>query len=197
MELKPSEIYYSQDSINNVFNERSQHSYKLIGETLDDICEERCSVFKIPLIFVKSVRQKWITADNRRLWMFKHLERLGKIETINVRLTRYIPKQKMNSKNGGVSIKVRGSPGGSWYLKPDKLITSEPEAHKTNILKEQSVSVSNDLRHRRPTLAWSESHDSEDEIKSSSCMPLSETAIITRKERYVVTGQNMQIPYET
>jgi len=41
MELKPSEIYYSQDSINNVFDKRSAHSYRRIGETLDDLCEHR------------------------------------------------------------------------------------------------------------------------------------------------------------
>ncbi|WAR29661.1 LOW QUALITY PROTEIN: hypothetical protein MAR_003229, partial [Mya arenaria] len=69
--------------------------------------------------------------------VLKHLERLGKIQTINVRLTWYIPKEKMNLKNGGLSIKVKRSPSGSWYLKPDQLITSDPEAHKTHILKEQ------------------------------------------------------------
>jgi len=39
--LRPSEIFYSQDSINNTFDRKSQHSYKYIGETLDDICEGR------------------------------------------------------------------------------------------------------------------------------------------------------------
>jgi len=41
MELKPSAIYYSQNSINNVFDKRSAFSYKSIGETLDDLCEDR------------------------------------------------------------------------------------------------------------------------------------------------------------
>jgi len=41
IELNPSEIYFSQDSINNVFDKKSAHSYKSIGETLDDLCENR------------------------------------------------------------------------------------------------------------------------------------------------------------
>jgi len=48
MELKPSDIYYSQDSINNVFDKRSAHSYRCIGETLDDLCEHR-SVYTVRL----------------------------------------------------------------------------------------------------------------------------------------------------
>ncbi|WAR29660.1 hypothetical protein MAR_003228, partial [Mya arenaria] len=178
--LKPSEIYYSQDSISNVFDRKSQHRNILIGDTLNDICEGRCSVLSIPQITVKSVRGKWITADNRRLWVVKHLERLGKIKTIHVHITEYIPSMKMTSKNGGVPIKVRRSPGGSWNLKPDNLITSDPEAHKTHTLKKQSGTVATDPRdrHRRPTIAWSESDeaDSEDETKSFSYKPLSETS---------------------
>ncbi|WAR29730.1 hypothetical protein MAR_003298 [Mya arenaria] len=80
--LKPYEIFYSQDSINNVFDRKSQHRNIRIGETLDDICDGRCSVLSTPPITVKSVGVKWITADNRRLWVLKHLERLGKLETI-------------------------------------------------------------------------------------------------------------------
>jgi len=41
MELYPSEIYFSQDSINKVFDKKCAHSYKTIGETLDDLCENR------------------------------------------------------------------------------------------------------------------------------------------------------------
>jgi hypothetical protein len=40
MELKPSEIYFSQAEINNVFNKRSCHPYKNLGETLDELVED-------------------------------------------------------------------------------------------------------------------------------------------------------------
>ncbi|WAR29666.1 hypothetical protein MAR_003234, partial [Mya arenaria] len=154
--LKPSEIFYSQDSINNVFDRRSQHWNIRIGETLDDICDGRCSVLSIPQIAVKSEGEKWVTADNRRLWVFKQLERLGKIETINVYIIEYIPPAKMTSNNGGVSIRVRGAPGGRWYLEPDKL--SKQKEQKTYLLNAHSGSVTTNLRNtnRRPTTACSE-----------------------------------------
>lgn len=41
MMLAPSDIYYSQDSISNMFGESTNHAYKLIGEVLDDILEGR------------------------------------------------------------------------------------------------------------------------------------------------------------
>ncbi|KAH3837959.1 hypothetical protein DPMN_111363 [Dreissena polymorpha] len=39
MQLKPSEILYSQDSINIYLNSKSSHDGHKLGETLDDICE--------------------------------------------------------------------------------------------------------------------------------------------------------------
>jgi len=56
--------------------------------------------------------EKWFSADNRRLWVAKHLERLGKLDRIKVNVVRGIPLQKMTTNNGGVSIRVRGDPGG-------------------------------------------------------------------------------------
>ncbi|WAR29676.1 hypothetical protein MAR_003244 [Mya arenaria] len=90
--LKPSEIFYSQDSINNV-----------------------------------------LSGDNRRLWVLKHLERLGKIETIKMRITGYIPPTKLTSANC-----VRGPEGGRWHFGPDMLIMSKLGTKKTHILKEMS-----------------------------------------------------------
>ncbi|XP_052785378.1 uncharacterized protein LOC128221020 [Mya arenaria] len=118
MELKPSQIYFSQDSINNVFDKRCQHSYQLIGETLDAICEDRCSIHSVPTISVMQKNGRWITADNRRLWVFRQLERLGKCKTVPVYTTYHIPAGKMTAFNGGDSVRVRGSPGGRWHLKP-------------------------------------------------------------------------------
>ncbi|WAR29739.1 hypothetical protein MAR_003307 [Mya arenaria] len=118
MELKPSEIYYSQDSISNAF----RHTYELIGETLDDICEDRCSIYSIPTISVMRKNGRWITSDNRRLWVFRQLERLGKCDTVPVYVTDQIPPEKMTSLNGGDAVRVRGNPGGSWHLKPKPVV---------------------------------------------------------------------------
>lgn len=118
MYLKPSEVFYSQDSINNVFDKRCNHRYKPIGETLDELCEGRCSVSDIPTVSVIKREGKWVTADNRRLWVFRQLERLGKCEKIFVHKGNYIPQEKLTSENGGNSVRVRGSPGGYWHRKP-------------------------------------------------------------------------------
>jgi len=62
--------------------------------------------------------EKWFSADNRRLWVAKHLERLGKLDRIKVNVVRGIPLQKMTTNNGGVYIRVRGDPRGCWHSKP-------------------------------------------------------------------------------
>ncbi|KAH3781499.1 hypothetical protein DPMN_159329 [Dreissena polymorpha] len=114
MNIRPSEMYYSQDSINIYFDKRSPHNRKRIGETLNDICEGRCRVSSIPTITVVYRYGKWVTADNRRLWVFRELERLGKCDSIYVHIGSFIPPRKLTSYNCGVSIRVRGDPGGYW-----------------------------------------------------------------------------------
>ena len=118
MMLRPSDIYFSQDSIKNTFQERCPHSYNTVGETLDDLCEGRINVNDIPPISVLNKGGKWFTGDNRRLWIFRHLERLGKCTTIPVRETGYIPSTMFTTLNGGASVTVRRNPGGVWYLRP-------------------------------------------------------------------------------
>lgn len=115
MYLKPTDIYYCQNSVKNVFQ-----NGKRIGETLDDLCEGRCQLSSFPRIRVSKRDSKWFTTDNRRLWVFRQLYRLGKCGEIPVIETGVIPSDKMTTKNGGISITVRrGGPGGIWYLKPD------------------------------------------------------------------------------
>ena len=75
-------------------------------------------MYNIPTVSVMKRHGKWVTADNRRLWVFRQLERLGKCETISVRITNYIPEGKLTSYNGGESVVVRGSPGGYWHNRP-------------------------------------------------------------------------------
>ena len=120
LRLKPSEIMFSQATINNVFDRKSRHRNTLVGETLDDICEGRCLMDNLPSISVMKRDGKWVTSDNRRLWVFRELERLGKCDSITVNETSYIDARKLNSSNGGVSVGFhRGrSPGGRWHNSP-------------------------------------------------------------------------------
>lgn len=69
----------------------------------------RCKISDVPKISVLKESGKWVTADNRRLWVFKQLERLGKVDMISVNQVYYIPDQKRTSINGGTSVDVRGT----------------------------------------------------------------------------------------
>jgi hypothetical protein len=64
VELKPSEICFSQAEINNVFDKRSCHPHKNLGETLDELVEGRCRISDIPTISVVWRNEKWVTTDN-------------------------------------------------------------------------------------------------------------------------------------
>ena len=114
--LKPSEIYFSHDSIYNVFGNYCQHRGIHIGSTLDRLCEGRMTVSDIPPIGVMQKGGRWYTGDNRRLWIFRELERLGKCTNLFV-ISTYVPAKKFTTHNRGEFVRVRGDPGGSWYLR--------------------------------------------------------------------------------
>uniref|UniRef100_A0A8W8JE73 Uncharacterized protein n=1 Tax=Magallana gigas TaxID=29159 RepID=A0A8W8JE73_MAGGI len=87
-------IYYSQDSISNKFGKSTEHAGVLIGETLDKLLTGECSIHDIKTIQVVFRNGRYLTADNRRLWIFKKLEELGECTEIPIRMTRYINPQK-------------------------------------------------------------------------------------------------------
>ena len=112
--MKPSEIRYCQDSVDYFSGPQK------IGKTLDELCEGKMQISDLPMIRVCEKGGKWYTADNRRLWMFKHMERLGKLTYVEVRESSFqacIGSSKFTTSNDGESINVRGDPGGEWYLK--------------------------------------------------------------------------------
>jgi hypothetical protein len=115
MELRPSEIFYSQDSIMNRFGDYTPHGNTYIGETLDQLLNGHCNVGSIPNISVVERNGKWFTSDNRRLWVFRKAEEIGFLKSIYVNETYYIRDNKFTTENGGTSIRVRGSPGGSLW----------------------------------------------------------------------------------
>ncbi|CAG2201938.1 unnamed protein product [Mytilus edulis] len=117
MNLKPSDIHFSQDSISNTFGKKTQHRNTYIGETLDELINGTATVFSIPTISVFQHKGKWFTSDNRRLWVFRKAEELGILRSIpvseNLLSMIGIKNPKLNTKNGGLSVSVRGNdPGG-------------------------------------------------------------------------------------
>ncbi|VDI60075.1 Hypothetical predicted protein [Mytilus galloprovincialis] len=115
MNLRPSEIFYTQDSISNYFGMSTTHSDMLIGETLDDLINGSATVSSIPTIGVFRLEGKWFTLDNRRLWVFRKAEKLGTIDSIPVYTTSIseMDPNKFTTCNEGLSVDVRGNAGGS------------------------------------------------------------------------------------
>lgn len=113
--LKPSEIYYSQSSIFCRF----RRSSKYIGETFDELYRGDIKIDDIPTIAVtkKPDDEKWYTLDNRRLWVFHHLQGANKCYDIPVYKVEYSSgyEGKFTSTNGGVSVVVNGDPGGQYW----------------------------------------------------------------------------------
>lgn len=131
MNLRPSEIYFTQSSISSIFGRRTRHRSKGIGDTLDDLAEGRISIGSIPKMSVMKEDGKWWTADNRRLWIFRHLEKLQKCTEIPVNITYSIDSRKRSSTNGGTDVSIyRGySPGGIWHRKVESIkIPDKPKS---------------------------------------------------------------------
>lgn len=104
LRLAPSEIRFSQDSISCHFQDGG-----LVNGIVDDICEGRVDVKTIPPISVAKVNNRFYSADNRRLYVFRVLEKRGVLSHIDVRLVDHIYPDKMTTENEGVSVEVRGA----------------------------------------------------------------------------------------
>jgi hypothetical protein len=112
LSLKPSEILYSQSSIANKF---TNGDHGQIGEVLDDIMEDRLTISELPEIEVKCIDGSYVSCDNRRLWILKQLERLGRVNEVSVKKTGRMPRQKSARTN---NVRIRGmGPGGIWAFK--------------------------------------------------------------------------------
>lgn len=111
VKLRPSDIRYSQSSISNVFSDGTN-----IGDLLDDIYYGRCFASALPHIEVSLIKKEWVSADNRRLWVFKQLEILGSVNLIIVKHVKKIYSGKLTSDNAGATIEIRnGKPAGVLY----------------------------------------------------------------------------------
>lgn len=119
MYLRPSEIRFSHDSIGRTFGRYTPHPYKPIGETLDDILTGKINVNSIPTISVYKRDGQWFTANNRRLWVLQEAEKRGKCSEIYVSETTLVKFRNFTTTNNGVSVLVRGNPGGYvWQTMP-------------------------------------------------------------------------------
>ena len=133
MEIRPSQIFYSQDSILNRFGDYTRHANMNIGETLDHLLVGRCNVDDILTMNVMKRNGKWFTSDNRRLWVFRKAEEIGFFETVKVNVIYYISNNKFTTVNHGRSVRVRRSgPGGRIWKnwKPQRPISNTVRSYQ-------------------------------------------------------------------
>lgn len=102
--MRPSEIYFSQDSIKNKFD-----NGQTIYSTLRMCEEDPCMIHLIPTMRVCMKNGKWYTLDNRRLWVFRRLEEDGHITDVDVNVVSSdrLKARKFTTTNGGVSVRIR------------------------------------------------------------------------------------------
>ncbi|XP_052065723.1 uncharacterized protein LOC127705444 [Mytilus californianus] len=117
MKFRPSEIFFSQDSIANYWGKHTPFNDKLIGETLDELLTESISLKDIPIITAVKINGKFYTSDNRRLWVFRKAEELGFLDGIEInQITQPdFNWKKFTTKNDGISIRIRRDPGGKTW----------------------------------------------------------------------------------
>lgn len=149
--LKPSEVYFCQDTVTQYFNRKSANSFQPIGETLDALCNDTLDIKSIPIINVVARDGKWFTENNRRLWIYKKLELIGKVKTIDVFEVPAINEDKWTTINGGVSVQMIGIPGGIWWRKiarqfPDVIIESELLPPDFSVMPEDYDSIPESLK---------------------------------------------------
>ena len=135
LELKPSEIRYSQGSISSHFSNGKYHIS--IGKTLDLLLAKTIHVNQIPKITVTKIGNLWYTYDNRRLWVFRNAAEFGVVNNIRVKhenkpnlITRF------TTHNEGKSIEVRGNPGGLIWRSRERIRTPilvyEPPVYRSD-----------------------------------------------------------------
>lgn len=155
MELRPSEIRYSQDSIARNFGRSTGHPLRPIGQTLDDILSGQSNVNSIPRISVVYRHGHWFTVDNRRLWVFQKAEERGKCDKIFVYETSFIDDEKFTTTNEGRSVQVRGDPGG--YLWRRYPVNRERRTPRTYSVGASAYGQRSPVRTSRPSYEYSTS----------------------------------------
>jgi hypothetical protein len=91
--LNPSVIYFTHSRIRQQFTGCG----KMIMDSLQECLENPSQILKIPKIKVIYDQEgnRFITMNNRRLFLFKRLQKEGKLDEISVYLEYLKPNSKM------------------------------------------------------------------------------------------------------
>ncbi|KAH3867157.1 hypothetical protein DPMN_030282 [Dreissena polymorpha] len=112
--LRPSEIRFSQFSVSRTFTDGTP-----IEDLLKDIVAGRCFASSVKPIEVASVNGTWYSNDNRRLWVFQELERLGRLTKTRVKVVKRVQPTKFTTMNKGISVSIRGGNADSKVFQSD------------------------------------------------------------------------------
>jgi hypothetical protein len=86
--INPSEIYFTHSRIRNRFTGCN----KLINDTFLEITTNKTPISDIPMITVFKFNNNYYSYNNRRLYLFKELYKIGIIQNIDVYYTNIVPK---------------------------------------------------------------------------------------------------------
>lgn len=107
--LKPSDIRFSQDSIAAYFRDGSS-----LVDTLWDLAEGKTRIEDRRTLSVVYRRDEYWTLNNRSLWVYQQLEKMGACQTVKVHLV-YLREidlrswyQRFTTRTWGRTIKIRG-----------------------------------------------------------------------------------------
>lgn len=105
MFLKPSEIFYSQDSVASKFQDGRDLNQTAQMLLLKELDPEDLPVIQV----VRRIDGKYYTLDNRRLYVFRVGQYNGVTAKVPIQLVveQLYHRRKFTTKNGGTSITVR------------------------------------------------------------------------------------------
>ncbi|CAH1786235.1 unnamed protein product, partial [Owenia fusiformis] len=109
LSISPNDVFYSQSSIKATFTDER---YSL-EETFISLVRNEVAVATLPKLEVAMIDGKfWVTSGNRRLYLFKILNKWGLCDIIKVKvkttINEYVFTQRFTTNNGGTTVKVRG-----------------------------------------------------------------------------------------
>ncbi|KAJ3350518.1 hypothetical protein HDU91_006239 [Kappamyces sp. JEL0680] len=80
----------------------------LLQETFDEIMDGRTPVEAIPKIRVIFDGSRYYSLNNRRLWLFKELQKAGRLDVVQVELRK--PETKSEARLGQQTLSLTAKP---------------------------------------------------------------------------------------
>ncbi|XP_069104093.1 uncharacterized protein [Argopecten irradians] len=108
-QMRPSDLRFTHDSVSCRFSD---------GHTLEDTFKKLLNGdlqhYQLrPLVAMSHMGHWFVVRGNRRLYLYKKLEEIGKIDEVKVVTQNFDDRvftKQFSSKNMGVSLRIRGNP---------------------------------------------------------------------------------------